>query len=78
MPATLTVSAIFKSPEDCHRATQVQMLEASSAPNRLPLRALNHVSKLCRCVEESAAFYRDVLGFALIKRPESFEFEGAW
>ncbi len=27
---------------------------------------------------KTAAFYRDVLGFHEVKRPSSFEFEGAW
>ena len=49
-----------------------------NAPARLPLRSLNHVSRVCRDVAASAAFYADVLGFALIKRPESFDFDGAW
>lgn len=44
----------------------------------LPLRALNHISRVCKDVATSAAFYRDVLGFSEIKRPSSFEFEGAW
>eukprot|EP00798_Chlamydomonas_sp_ICE-L_P016653 gene16653-22904_t len=45
---------------------------------RIPLRCLNHVSRVCRSVETSATFYRDVLGFNVIKRPQSFEFDGAW
>ncbi|KAK4757496.1 hypothetical protein SAY87_018797 [Trapa incisa] len=44
----------------------------------LPLLLLNHVSFACRSVKESARFYEDVLGFVLIKRPSSFDFEGAW
>ncbi|XP_047979173.1 glyoxylase I 4-like [Salvia hispanica] len=43
-----------------------------------PLMALNHVSRVCRSVEESVEFYTKVLGFVLIKRPESFHFDGAW
>ncbi|KAF7809679.1 metallothiol transferase FosB-like [Senna tora] len=44
----------------------------------LPLLSLNHVSLLCRSVWESVRFYEDVLGFLLIKRPSSFNFNGAW
>lgn len=43
-----------------------------------PLMALNHVSRVCRSAEESIEFYTKVLGFVLIKRPESFDFDGAW
>ncbi|KAK2996684.1 hypothetical protein RJ639_025878 [Escallonia herrerae] len=45
---------------------------------QLPLLSLNHVSYICKSVARSAKFYEDVLGFALIKRPSSFDFEGAW
>ncbi|KAI3941101.1 hypothetical protein MKW92_032126 [Papaver armeniacum] len=44
----------------------------------LPLLSLNHVSYLCKSVAKSAKFYQDVLGFVLIRRPSSFQFEGAW
>ncbi|KAK9750185.1 hypothetical protein RND81_02G178900 [Saponaria officinalis] len=44
----------------------------------LPLLSLNHVSYVCKSVADSVRFYVDVLGFALIKRPSSFQFEGAW
>ncbi|KAH6765871.1 Lactoylglutathione lyase / glyoxalase I family protein [Perilla frutescens var. hirtella] len=43
-----------------------------------PLMALNHVSRVCRSVKESIEFYTKVLGFVLMKRPESFDFDGAW
>nr|KYP63209.1 Metallothiol transferase fosB [Cajanus cajan] len=49
---------------------------ASAIP--LPLLSLNHVSFVCKSVTESVTFYENVLGFVLIKRPSSFEFEGAW
>lgn len=39
--------------------------------------ALNHVSRLCRNVEESTDFYSKVLGFVLIERPQAFDFDGA-
>ncbi|KAG9153390.1 hypothetical protein Leryth_017294 [Lithospermum erythrorhizon] len=44
----------------------------------LPLLALNHVSYVCNSVSRSVNFYQDVLGFMLIKRPSSLDFEGAW
>ncbi|KAK4438353.1 hypothetical protein Salat_0169600 [Sesamum alatum] len=44
----------------------------------LPLLALNHVSFVCKSVRKSVEFYEQVLGFVLIKRPSSFDFEGAW
>mmetsp|Transcript_27675 Transcript_27675/g.70485 ORF Transcript_27675/g.70485 Transcript_27675/m.70485 type:complete len:216 (-) Transcript_27675:1062-1709(-) len=49
-----------------------------SKGNTLPLRALNHISRVCSDVKVSCAFYRDVLGFYEVKRPSSFDFEGAW
>jgi catechol-2,3-dioxygenase len=51
---------------------------ASSKALPLPLLSLNHVSFVCRSVQESVKFYENVLGFVLIKRPSSFKFEGAW
>nr|GLL23908.1 uncharacterized protein LOC109167166 [Ipomoea trifida] len=45
---------------------------------RMPLLALNHVSFVCKSVRKSVEFYEQVLGFVLIKRPSSFDFEGAW
>ncbi|KAI3989123.1 hypothetical protein MKX01_033159 [Papaver californicum] len=44
----------------------------------LPLLSLNHVSYLCKSITESAKFYQEVLGFVLIRRPSSFQFDGAW
>ncbi|KAF3437363.1 hypothetical protein FNV43_RR20116 [Rhamnella rubrinervis] len=46
--------------------------------HQLPLMALNHVSRLCRNVQESVDFYTKVLGFVLIERPSAFDFDGAW
>ncbi|KAL2924585.1 Metallothiol transferase FosB [Bienertia sinuspersici] len=37
--------------------------------NPLHLKSLNHISILCRSVEESISFYQHVLGFINIKRP---------
>ncbi|PKA64571.1 hypothetical protein AXF42_Ash007317 [Apostasia shenzhenica] len=44
----------------------------------LPLASLNHISLVCRSVEESLDFYQNVLGFFPIRRPGSFDFDGAW
>ncbi|KAJ4828433.1 hypothetical protein Tsubulata_049360 [Turnera subulata] len=46
--------------------------------NPLHLKSLNHISLLCRSVEESIAFYQNVLGFVPVRRPGSFDFDGAW
>ncbi|KAL7083653.1 hypothetical protein ACP275_14G176600 [Erythranthe tilingii] len=43
-----------------------------------PLMALNHVSRVCRSVKESVEFYTKILGFLVIERPESLDFDGAW
>ncbi|KAF3785139.1 Metallothiol transferase [Nymphaea thermarum] len=44
----------------------------------LPLTSLNHISLVCRSIEESIDFYQNVLGFVPIRRPGSFDFDGAW
>lgn len=43
----------------------------------LPIKSLNHVGRLTRRLDESRAFYRDVLGFREVARP-NFNFAGAW
>ncbi|XP_076952775.1 glyoxylase I 4-like [Bidens hawaiensis] len=53
-------------------------LSSSSSSEQLPLLSLNHVSFICKSVTRSVKFYEDVLGFVLIRRPSSFDFEGAW
>ncbi|GMI78095.1 glyoxylase I 7 [Hibiscus trionum] len=49
-----------------------------SVGNPLHLKSLNHISLVCRSVEESMNFYQNVLGFVPIRRPGSFDFNGAW
>ncbi|TQD96955.1 hypothetical protein C1H46_017435 [Malus baccata] len=49
-----------------------------SMANPLHLKSLNHISLICRSVEESINFYQNVLGFVPIRRPGSFDFDGAW
>ncbi|VVA33652.1 PREDICTED: metallothiol transferase [Prunus dulcis] len=44
----------------------------------LNLKSLNHISLVCRSVEKSLDFYQSVLGFFPIRRPGSFDFNGAW
>ncbi|MFQ6630405.1 hypothetical protein Gotur_006642 [Gossypium turneri] len=51
---------------------------ADSTTATLPLLSLNHVSFVSKSVSKSVRFYEQVLGFVLIKRPSSFNFEGAW
>jgi len=46
-------------------------------PQPLPITAVNHVGRITRRVEESRRFYRDVLGFREVSRP-NFDFPGAW
>ena len=53
-------------------------IEEVSNCEPLPLLSLNHISLLCRSVWVSVRFYEEVLGFVLIKRPSSFNFNGAW
>ncbi|PON99504.1 Glyoxalase-like domain containing protein [Trema orientale] len=53
-------------------------IEEVSNCEGLHLLSLNHVSLLCRSVWASVRFYEEVLGFVLIKRPSSFNFNGAW
>ncbi|XP_073310018.1 glyoxylase I 4-like [Primulina huaijiensis] len=55
-----------------------QELCKPSSARELPLLALNHVSFVCESVKKSVEFYQQVLGFVLIKRSSSFDFEGAW
>ena len=46
-------------------------------PDPLPIQSVNHVGRITKRVEESRAFYRDVLGFREVQRP-NFNFAGAW
>lgn len=62
---------------DRGRMAQIEIEEVNSC-EALPLLSLNHVSLLCRSVWDSTRFYEEVLGFVLIKRPSSFNFNGAW
>jgi catechol 2,3-dioxygenase-like lactoylglutathione lyase family enzyme len=46
-------------------------------PQPLPITAVNHVGRITKRVDESRQFYRDVLGFREVSRP-NFDFPGAW
>ncbi|XP_055801736.1 glyoxylase I 4-like [Solanum dulcamara] len=46
--------------------------------NPLHLKSLNHISIVCRSVDKSLDFYQNILGFFPIRRPCSFNFDGAW
>ena len=46
-------------------------------PTALPILSINHVARNTRHLEETRAFYRDLLGFREIPRP-NFNFAGAW
>lgn len=52
------------------------MATETAAPP-LPIRSLHHVARVTRHLDESRAFYRDVLGFEEIARPQ-LGFPGAW
>ena len=58
--------------------------DSEPAGEAVPVRVLvqpasrNHISIVCRSVEASLRFYTDVLGFVPIRRPGSFDFDGAW
>jgi len=46
-------------------------------PDPLPIASVNHIARVTRDLAASRAFYRDVLGFREIYRP-NFPFAGAW
>jgi len=61
----------------CYYAFLVEMpMNCVGGP--LLLTSLNHISLVCKSVEESRNFYEKVLGFVPVKRPASFDFDGAW
>lgn len=46
-------------------------------PAPLPIQSVNHIARVTHDLDASLAFYRDVLGFRQIWRP-NFSFPGAW
>lgn len=63
-----------KESQDTMGKEEVQI----SRPSPLPLLSLNHVSFVCKSVAASTKFYETILGFQVVKRPSSFDFEGVW
>jgi catechol 2,3-dioxygenase-like lactoylglutathione lyase family enzyme len=59
-------------------STTAGLNKAAAQGGGLRLASLNHISVVCRSLESSLAFYCDVLGFFPIRRPGSFDFDGAW
>ncbi|PRW57501.1 metallothiol transferase [Chlorella sorokiniana] len=61
-------------------ALQAHDVRSLQPPSLLALRGVNHISKVCSDVAKSVEFYRDVLGFIVVKRPQTFDetFEGCW
>jgi hypothetical protein len=49
-----------------------------AACSPLKLQSLNHISRACNDVEETALWYQRVLGFVKIERPSSLNCEGIW
>ena len=43
----------------------------------LPIQSVHHIARITSDLEASKAFYRDVLGFRPLRRPD-FKFPGAW
>ncbi len=46
-------------------------------PDPLPIKSVNHIARVTRDLAASRAFYRDVLGFTELSRPD-FGFPSAW
>ncbi|GLJ05655.1 hypothetical protein SUGI_0022350 [Cryptomeria japonica] len=52
---------------------------ANSVPSGpLPITSVNHISLVCKSLEDSINFYQNLLGFSQVKRPGAFDFNGAW
>ncbi|KAD3067386.1 hypothetical protein E3N88_35266 [Mikania micrantha] len=75
------VGMVYGEGEITEEMADCEKLSSSSSeqlPVPVPVLSLNHVSFICKSVRRSVKFYEDVLGFVLIRRPSSFDFEGAW
>jgi catechol 2,3-dioxygenase-like lactoylglutathione lyase family enzyme len=59
------------------RRVRVRFPTRCTMPPALPITAVNHVARITKRVDASRAFYRDVLGFREVARP-NFDFPGAW
>ena len=60
-------------PEDAHKSLGPRVSDAISSGL-----LLNHISFVTADVQRSTAFYSEVLGFNVVSRPNSFEFDGCW
>ena len=59
------------------RQSRTFTLGNSHMPDPLPIESVNHIARITRDLDASLAFYRDILGFRQIWRP-NFQFPGAW
>ena len=66
------------SPVQPKQAAMAIQEELITRKNSLPLKSLNHVSRVCRNVYLTTQFYETVLGFIPIVRPGALKFDGAW
>ncbi|KAL3695591.1 hypothetical protein R1sor_009667 [Riccia sorocarpa] len=62
----------------CTMGPEIKNIGKLRKPSALPLTCVNHISRVCNDLAASRNFYEKVLGFVQIKRPGSFDFEGAW
>jgi catechol 2,3-dioxygenase-like lactoylglutathione lyase family enzyme len=49
----------------------LHMTEIGGEPRRMRLRGLHHVTAICADLERTTAFYRDVLGLALVREGQN-------
>ena len=68
----------MKKHTEIHHESNNRGEEEEEEEEPLPLMSLNHVSRLCKSVEDSMDFYEKIMGFVPMKRPEAFNFGGAW
>lgn len=69
---------LSEPPPPCAAATAPCSAGDQSRDAHLPLQSINHISRVTADLEEAVAFYRDVLGFILVRRPQSLGCNGAW
>lgn len=68
----------MKKHTEIHHESNNRGEEEEEEEEPLPLMSLNHVSRLCKSVEDSMDFYEKIMGFVPMKRPGAFNFGGAW
>lgn len=75
----MVVTSVKEMVKEIEDGEVEKILDGWSSPKlEMPLLALNHVSYVCKSLPTSVKFYEDILGFVPVKRPSSFDFEGAW